>query len=611
MRERERERVLRSYGGQRTHSLSNARPPQAAIFIIILHTFQLFYFVFDRKGKRPTWPLNLRPSACERAERSMPKRKQTETGGGSAGTTSVDNPLSSARRQKHSSTSKANLTAQSLWHRKSGAGYALFVSYYGEQPLGVVVDGTEGEDLSKTDTLKSHARGSGQSRAAKRRKKRKKSLPSAAAKMGEESPPAYEACFQSRPFLRSVDVSHQLVHAYKSTRGDYAHLAPYVATLSTPLPLTFRLREENFSSSSQRTNTIDYLRKSYSDLILPASYDPTQCIYQSTPQSNMSKSNLYKLSPALKDLLVERSKDGTLARQELGSMLPVQALSAGGWLVPGSRVLDLCASPGSKTLQALEIAATTSHPGSCGRGRVVANDVHSGRLESLRDDIGRSGVDEALASRVTYTNFDASEFPYPRSGRLFDAVIADVPCSGDGTIRKDRHILPLWTPATGNALHRLQVKILVRALQLVRVGGLVCYSTCSLNPVEDEAVVAAALKLLQRKEGVADDGAPSAELVNWPAKLMPDLIRRAGVSRWKIADYSDDSEGNDDFGSLTWYSGFEEARKGNMAHAERTMWHESEGRGNDGDPLNLERCSRLWPQDQDTGGFFVALIRKN
>ena len=183
----------------------------------------------------------------------------------------------------------------------------------------------------------------------------------------------------------------------------------------------------------------------------------------------------------------------------------------------------------------------------------------------------------------------------------------------------------MWTPATGNALHGLQLKILIRALELIKVGGIVCYSTCSLNPVEDEAVVSAALRKLNNKnkdgDGTSEDDdeeSPAVELVEWPTSLLPKFQRQAGVSDWKIATYEqghtddnagDDSEDDkgDDFGKLKYYASYEDARGGGMEQAERTMWANK----NDVEGMRLELCSRLLPQAQDTGGFFVALLRRN
>jgi multisite-specific tRNA:(cytosine-C5)-methyltransferase len=73
-------------------------------------------------------------------------------------------------------------------------------------------------------------------------------------------------------------------------------------------------------------------------------------------------------------------------------------------------------------------------------------------------------------------------------------VLCDVPCSGDGTLRKNRAIWRKWRVTEGLSLHYLQLRILRRAITLLASGGELVYSTCSLNPMEDEAVVAAALE---------------------------------------------------------------------------------------------------------------------
>ena len=116
------------------------------------------------------------------------------------------------------------------------------------------------------------------------------------------------------------------------------------------------------------------------------------------------------------------------------------------------------------------------------------------------------------------TNLDASNYPVirvPTSDRtrpqqlLFDRILCDVPCSGDGTLRKNIGIWKSWQVGDGNGLHRfvvnsveglrlliyysLQVRILQRAMKLLEKEGRIVYSTCSLNPVENEAVIAKAL----------------------------------------------------------------------------------------------------------------------
>ena len=160
------------------------------------------------------------------------------------------------------------------------------------------------------------------------------------------------------------------------------------------------------------------------------------------------------------------------------------------------------------------------------------------RLDALREAVERSGMSRTLTDRITYTNQDATQLKL-RSEHWADVVLCDVPCSGDGTCRKDKHILPMWKPNYANQLHGTQVEILIRSIQLLKVGGAICYSTCSLNPVEDEAVVAEALR---RTQSVAldDDGSPAVELIECPD--LTGLIRREGVCDWKVADYAEDEE---------------------------------------------------------------------
>ena len=107
----------------------------------------------------------------------------------------------------------------------------------------------------------------------------------------------------------------------------------------------------------------------------------------------------------------------------------------------------------------------------------------------------------------------------------FDRVLCDVPCSGDGTARKNADMFIRWSPSGALALHPLQIQICMRGLALVKVGGLLVYSTCSLNPIEDEAVVC---EVLRRCEG-------SVELLD-PSKIVPGLKVSPGVSTWKVFD---------------------------------------------------------------------------
>jgi len=87
---------------------------------------------------------------------------------------------------------------------------------------------------------------------------------------------------------------------------------------------------------------------------------------------------------------------------------------------------------------------------------------------------------------------------------LFDRILCDVPCSSDAAIRKIPQKWSSWSPRESQTLHPLQMKILQRGLELLKVGGKISYSTCSLNPIEDEAVIAAILQMYGDKIRLLD-----------------------------------------------------------------------------------------------------------
>jgi tRNA (cytosine34-C5)-methyltransferase len=519
------------------------------------------------------------------------------------------NPLSDAR--------KSQSFFEGLWNKKSGLGYALFVQYYGQQTAGVVVeDVTPKKGAAKalkqsvtapvSNTVSNNNKG--MSRAAKRRRKKKGGA--------EEQPAAVAESTTTTTPKQDSNSKVSPLHGQMQKCPEYAHVEPFIAALSKPLPLTFRLRQlDNYPEEEQEEyiEKQEVIRKELEDLkhfVAPVPFDPA--IYQAL-DAGLHKAALSKTCPPLKELLMRSAASGCLARQELGSMLPILGLQRGKHLRKNGRVLDTCASPGSKTLQALEVVGS--------KGRVTANDVHSKRLETLQAAVQRSGIPELL-DRLVFKQYDASAYPLP-SGDIPGphVVMTDVPCSGDGTVRKDAiTVLPTWSPSTARALHDLQYRILVRALKVVRVGGVVSYSTCSLNPMENEAVVQAALLSCNRKKK------ESVELIEWPQ--VEGLTLRPGVSNWKVLDHHDpknkskkeDDDDNEDFddhdddtgddmkGVWIEHASFADAKASKMKHCYPTLWPKSNG---ESDHLNLQHCRRLWPQDQDTGGFFVALIRKN
>ncbi|WP_227354643.1 RsmB/NOP family class I SAM-dependent RNA methyltransferase [Haladaptatus salinisoli] len=144
---------------------------------------------------------------------------------------------------------------------------------------------------------------------------------------------------------------------------------------------------------------------------------------------------------------------------------------------PGDRVLDSCAAPGGKTTQ---LAALMDD-----EGLVVANDSNLGRLSALRFNAERLGV-----TSVAVTNQDARNFSLkPFDFAAFDAALVDVPCSCEGTVRKNPTALDDWSLDHIEGVSGVQKGILRRAVQATREGGEVVYSTCTFAPEENEAVL--------------------------------------------------------------------------------------------------------------------------
>jgi hypothetical protein len=146
--------------------------------------------------------------------------------------------------------------------------------------------------------------------------------------------------------------SSQLIDVFRN-QAQHVYLTPFISALAQPLPLTFRLRQNDALGKSHRRRLREAQRnlEDFSKFVRPVPWDET--VYQSVDYK-ISKSTLSKHSSKLKEFLVAISSKAIIARQELGRMLPIVGLTAGAHLKPGHRVLDTCASPGSKTLQALE-----------------------------------------------------------------------------------------------------------------------------------------------------------------------------------------------------------------------------------------------------------------
>ena len=162
---------------------------------------------------------------------------------------------------------------------------------------------------------------------------------------------------------------------------------------------------------------------------------------------------------------------GAFYLQEPAAMLPAEVLAP----EPGELILDLCAAPGGKATQAgLKMR---------GQGLLVANEPVPKRARILSSNIERMGIPNSVVTCM-YPN----EIPHTWD-ELFDGVLADAPCSGEGMFRRDPQTRTEWSPENAAGCAKRQAEILEEAARLVRPGGRLVYSTCTYNPEENEETV--------------------------------------------------------------------------------------------------------------------------
>ncbi|HHI04045.1 MAG TPA: NOL1/NOP2/sun family putative RNA methylase, partial [Candidatus Woesearchaeota archaeon] len=212
---------------------------------------------------------------------------------------------------------------------------------------------------------------------------------------------------------------------------------------------------------------------------------------------------------------------------EAASMIPPVVLDA----KPDEVVLDMCSAPGSKTTQ---LAAMMQN-----KGILVSNDSDCKRMAPLSFNIQRTGATNTLV-----TLMEGRFFKMP-----FDKILLDAPCSGTGTIRKSLKTLKMWNPNMVKRIAGTQRQLIDVAFNCLKPGGVMTYSTCTLEPEENEAIIDF---LLNKYE--------NAKL----EKIELNIKYSNAIKSFEGAEYSKE----------------------------------------------VEKCLRIWPQDNDTCGFFVAKINK-
>lgn len=213
--------------------------------------------------------------------------------------------------------------------------------------------------------------------------------------------------------------------------------------------------------------------------------------------------------------------------QEAASMIPPIVLNP----QEGEIILDMAAAPGSKTTQLAAMMNNT--------GLIIANESELSRLTPLSTNLERCGVSNTIVIRSKGEHI---------KNFTFDKILLDAPCSGIGTIRKSPGTLQIYNPNMIRKLASVQRKLMINAWKLLKPGGTLVYSTCTLEPEENEEIIDYAIKELGAKIE--------------PIKL--NIKRSLAVQEFEGKTYHPD----------------------------------------------IKHCLRIWPQDNDSEGFFVAKLRK-
>jgi NOL1/NOP2/sun family putative RNA methylase len=181
------------------------------------------------------------------------------------------------------------------------------------------------------------------------------------------------------------------------------------------------------------------------------------------------------------------------------------------------------------------------------RGTIIANEVSMGRMRILASNLERCGVTNTI---ITRKEGRALSKNLEKTNLKFDKILVDAPCSGEGTIRSSPKTYLMWNPKTIQSLSHLQKQLFRKSFEKLKVGGEMVYSTCTHAPEENEEVVSS---ILEELEG-------QIEII----KFKLPIKTRPGITQWKNKTYNE----------------------------------------------KVKLSKRIYPQDNNTEGFFVSKFRR-
>ncbi|HSQ25199.1 MAG TPA: 16S rRNA (cytosine(967)-C(5))-methyltransferase RsmB [Pyrinomonadaceae bacterium] len=276
----------------------------------------------------------------------------------------------------------------------------------------------------------------------------------------------------------SIETSHPrwLVDRWISQFG-FAEASAIARANNNPPPITFRFTAKARSQHRQE-EILDELRSAGAELRSSViAQNGWRVVRSRSGEDHVDagddggKAQPGMLALQLPARLRKLSNDGLIYFQDEGSQMVAQLVNA----QTGDRVLDVCAAPGSKSTLVASLAPEAT---------ILAGDLYEHRARTIRQF-----ANQQQAPNIQPIVYDATrELPF--TGRLFDQVLVDAPCSGTGTLRHNPEIRWRLQSSDIAELSAKQKSILRNAAAMVRRGGVLIYSTCSLETEENEEVVA-------------------------------------------------------------------------------------------------------------------------
>lgn len=214
--------------------------------------------------------------------------------------------------------------------------------------------------------------------------------------------------------------------------------------------------------------------------------------------------------------------------QEPSAMSPAEELCA----KPGETVLDLCASPGGKTVQ---IAGDMQNA-----GLIVTNDISTGRIKALVKNVELYGIKNAYVVNEDQFKLSAKLYNY------FDKILIDAPCSGEGMFRKDSNAIKAWSSDYVGVCVEKQTSIMSVVTDALKNGGELVYSTCTFSSEENEDVIEAFISEHESFEKVKMQDNEEFDVKLGYSRLWPHKLDGEGhfIAHIKDSSDADESENN-------------------------------------------------------------------